>query len=445
MIALPVKFIENISVFLKDETEAFQNALAEPLDVSVHCNKNKPTHALPIKNNVPWSKNSYYLIERPLFTTDPYFHAGHYYVQEASSMILSAVFDQLNLGKGIHILDMCAAPGGKSLLLLDQIDETGFLHAHDATPLRAEILRQNLVKWGHMNCLITTGNSNSLLKSGMKYDLILLDAPCSGEGMFRKEKEAINQWNDSKVNYCSKIQNELIQIAAELCKENGYIIYSTCTYNTLENESVTQILDTTLFESIPFCDAQIYNLHQLNENNHYRCFPHRIHGEGFTFKILQKKSSANQTILKKWSSPSLKNKLTKIDHLINVPFDCSIIEFKRNIFASHALHAQIIQIFINSNIAICYFGCCLGEQKGDDFIPSHDISQSIYLNKTLPTIELDLKQSLDYLRANTLPIIRESKEKWLLVKYNEAILGWVKNNRVNLKNYYPKNQRIISY
>ena len=440
---LPEKFQLQMQSLLEDEYQAFENSLESPSPTSIHLNTKKHMPNLTLEDTVPWAKDCFYLKERPKFIIDPYFHSGHYYVQEASSMFISAILQQLDIKAESRILDLCAAPGGKSLIALDFLNEEGLLHSHDSTSHRAEVLRQNITKWGMSNCIITTGNVQLLRNSGLQYDVILLDAPCSGEGMFRKEIDALSQWNESKINHCTNIQKELIQLASDLCAPGGYIIYSTCTFNKKENENTVDLLSSENFEQVPFLRATEFHLFQNSTNTSYRCLPHRVKGEGFTFSISKKKNGTHQPI--KFKDVRFKTNIPHSSANLVKNLDYYTLTFKSTIYAIPIAQSFVINLLLESKIPVLYFGIALGVQKGIDFIPSHEISQNLNLNKDLPIVNVSYELSLEYLRANTLPKMVNSSEKWLLVKYNDAILGWVKNNAENFKNYYPKNQRIISY
>ncbi|MBK8846684.1 MAG: RsmB/NOP family class I SAM-dependent RNA methyltransferase [Bacteroidetes bacterium] len=229
-------YIKFITTNLKIADSIAQRFLDGAVPVSVRVNANK--HAVPPSEDcVAWCKYGYYLPQRPKFTLDPHFHQGRYYVQEASSMFIGYVVNALKLNeKPITVLDACAAPGGKSTLLLDYLHAESILISNEVIASRTGSLQYNMAKWGNMNSIVTQSSIESFAEAGELFELILLDAPCSGEGMFRKDKEALHYWSEESVKLNAARQKKLLTDAWQLLKPGGYIIYSTCTYNTYENE-----------------------------------------------------------------------------------------------------------------------------------------------------------------------------------------------------------------
>jgi 16S rRNA C967 or C1407 C5-methylase (RsmB/RsmF family) len=218
---LPDLFKVQMKNLLGPEYPDFEEALHISSTPSVRLNPFKSEHQLPLAEPVPWCSGGYYLKERPNFTIDPFFHAGHYYVQEASSMFIDYILRSINFKTNSKILDLCSAPGGKSTLLLSFLATDGFLHCHEYDSFRAGILKQNIERWGYPNTIVTSGAMTQLENLDVRYDLILIDAPCSGEGMFRKEPEALKQWNENKVHHCSHLQKNIMNVADTLCAEDG--------------------------------------------------------------------------------------------------------------------------------------------------------------------------------------------------------------------------------
>ncbi|MFQ3579194.1 MAG: RsmB/NOP family class I SAM-dependent RNA methyltransferase, partial [Bacteroidales bacterium] len=242
---LPQAFWNEINEITDNKQAIFEESLTMPSPVSIRKNPIK-LHDLPTGRPIPWCKNGFYLSERPVFTLDILFHAGTYYVQEASSMILEQVFEQIlyKTSESKLILDLCAAPGGKSTHILSLINENDLLICNEIDKKRASVLKENIVKWGRSNVLITNNNVEDFEKYGEMFDVIFVDAPCSGEGMFRKDSFAVEQWSESLVNTCSLRQSQITQTAWQTLKTGGLMIYSTCTYNRKENEHIiSQLLE----------------------------------------------------------------------------------------------------------------------------------------------------------------------------------------------------------
>lgn len=197
---------------------------------------------------MPWIKHGYLLENRPNFALDPLFHAGAYYVQDSSSMILWQFLSDLNRENQL-VLDTCAAPGGKSTLLLDWLDNKGFLIANEIDKKRTRILNENILKWGKTNVATTSLSTSYFETSSCEFDLVVVDAPCSGEGMFRKDEHARIQWNEDLVDHCSIIQENILDDVSEIIGNGGHLIYSTCTTNPRENETqIQRLLSTNVFE-----------------------------------------------------------------------------------------------------------------------------------------------------------------------------------------------------
>lgn len=430
---------------LGQEYSDFIEALHREPMVSIRTNPAKPENQLELFKPVPWCPTGHYLKERPVFTIDPFFHAGHYYVQEASSMFLDYVLNSIEIPLNPKILDLCSAPGGKSSLILSYLNNKGSLHCHEFDPYRQGVLKQNIGRWGYPNAIITYGSLQQLQKLDIRYDIILIDAPCSGEGMFRKEQEAWKQWNPNKVNHCSNIQKSIMAIADNLCTHNGYIIYSSCTWNTSENEEILQ----EYVKSENYRSVQIENNYPIHESFNstytYRFFPHKIEGEGFTISVIQRMRETTTSSTTHKTNIHFKTESTiEFNDLINEPDRFTSIYFKDN---SIAVESELMSHFksIFERVNTSYFGIPIGMKKGNDFYPAHALSQSMFLHTQIERLDLNRQLSLDYLRALIPNISIKSNSKWLIASYQSANLGWLKTGGQGLKNYLPKNQRIISF
>ena len=247
MTTLPVEFTTYTRQLMGDERfERYLRSFEEEAPVSIRLNPRKPAGQPVDGEEVPWCRHAYYLKSRPNFTFDPLFHAGCYYVQEAASMFLDEVIRQLStVNCQWSALDLCAAPGGKSTLLRSALPEDCVLYSNEPIRVRANILSENVQKWGWGNHIVTNAYPKDYRKSKMKFDLILCDVPCSGEGMFRKDEATIREWSPQNVEKCWKLQRDIVADAWECLNEGGLLIYSTCTFNTKENEeNIRWILET---------------------------------------------------------------------------------------------------------------------------------------------------------------------------------------------------------
>ena len=285
---------------------AFEEALQQPSPVSIRYNPYKKT-SHKLGEQVPWAKEGRYLHERPSFTLDPTFHGGAYYVQEGSSLFLEqAVKQSVDLTQPLRVLDLCAAPGGKSTHLLSLLNKESLLVANEVIRSRAAILSENIQKWGHCNVLVTNCDPHQFQHLEGYFDLIVLDAPCSGEGLFRKDKNAMDEWSVNNVELCAQRQQRIIADVWPALKENGVLIYSTCTYNEKENEANLAWLESQHgCEFIPLTLNTDWGIEEVKKDRviGYRFYPHKVKGEGFFLSAVRKTEACGKIIIK--SKPHL--------------------------------------------------------------------------------------------------------------------------------------------
>ncbi len=299
---LPLDFVGSMETCLGNEIGDFLKALDDEPAVSIRLNpaKTKPgTRFFVPAEPVPWSRWGYYLEERPSFTFDPLLHAGIYYVQEASSMFVDHVVREL-LSEPAVCLDLCAAPGGKSLSLLSSLPTGSLLVSNEVVRQRANILAETIIKHGHTNVMVTNNTPADFGRLTHAFDLILVDAPCSGEGMFRKNIRAVEEWSLNNVQRCAERQNDILVDAWQALKPGGFLVYSTCTFNVTENESV--VFDLARSTGARFIQVETGSDWGISPSFDertpgYRFFPHRTRGEGLSLFILWKPTE--ETITRK--------------------------------------------------------------------------------------------------------------------------------------------------
>jgi 16S rRNA C967 or C1407 C5-methylase (RsmB/RsmF family) len=297
----PGDFIERIRTQDYIDSESLLKALDEPSPVSIRLNRGKwnkiPTGSEP----VPWCRSGYYLPSRPSFTLDPLFHSGCYYPQEASSMFLEEVFLQVTQGrKNMRVLDLCAAPGGKSTHLSDLAGEDSLLISNEVIRSRASVLAETITKWGASNVIVTQNDPSAFSRLEGYFDIILADAPCSGEGMFRS-RVAVDEWSAANTALCAERQKRIIQDVWPSLKENGILIYSTCTFNPGENEqNIRWLTEKNNAESIAVDITGFNDIVPINyEGIHgYGFHPGKIKGEGFFISAIRKKEKQNEVIVR---------------------------------------------------------------------------------------------------------------------------------------------------
>ena len=246
---LPEPFIQSLQKLKGFDEDAFQAVHQSGGQItSVRLNPDKilniPSSILKLQlARVLWSSNGFYLKERPSFTLDPLFHAGAYYVQEASSMFLEEVLKQsVDLSKPLRVLDLCAAPGGKSTLIQSVISKDSLLVSNEVIKTRVNILSENITKWGGANVIVTNNDPSDFKRLPGYFDVIVVDAPCSGSGLFRKDPNAINEWSENNVALCAQRQQRILADILPSLKEGGVLIYSTCSYSQVEDEDISNWL-----------------------------------------------------------------------------------------------------------------------------------------------------------------------------------------------------------
>ncbi|MDR1402822.1 MAG: RsmB/NOP family class I SAM-dependent RNA methyltransferase, partial [Tannerellaceae bacterium] len=286
---LPADFLLRMQILTGAACASFHAALQSPPPVSVRLNPAKGP-ADPGEESVSWCSCGYYLKERPSFTFDPLFHAGAYYVQEASSMFLEQAI-RAHVSGPVKCLDLCAAPGGKSTHLQALLPAGSLLVSNEILKSRAAVLQENLIKWGNPGALVTSNHPAEMSRLPHFFDVVVADLPCSGEGMFRKDPSSAAQWSANNVAGCALRQRRILHDCWDALKPGGLLIYCTCTYNIEENEDNLQYIIQTLGgEALPVPVRDEWKITGALKYNHpaYRFFPHLTRGEGFFLAVIQK-------------------------------------------------------------------------------------------------------------------------------------------------------------
>lgn len=448
---LPQPFIEQTKALLCEEYANLESALQEESPVSVRVNKTKPfLHNETM--NVPWCSSGFYLGERLTFTFDPLFHAGCYYVQEASSMFVEQIIRNY-VTEPVVALDLCAAPGGKSTHLRSLLPEGSFLVANEVIRNRSQILAENLIKWGHPDVAVTNNDPADFSDLGTLFDLILTDVPCSGEGMFRKDPGAIEEWSPENVTICYQRQRRIIADIWPALKPGGILIYSTCTYNLMEDEENIEWIKKELgAESLSVDVPQEWGITGNlagTDTPVYRFLPHKTKGEGFFLAALRKLGDDEiQPMRTKSSKKNKKEKPLEIPpqakQWLQHPEDFNIERRGDFIIACRRNNAELINL-LYQQLRVVHSGIIIGEVKGKDIIPHQSLAMSNELNTNeFSSCELTYEQAISYLRKEAIVLDATVPKGYLLLQYKNVPLGFVKNigNRAN--NLYPQEWRIRS-
>jgi 16S rRNA C967 or C1407 C5-methylase (RsmB/RsmF family)/NOL1/NOP2/fmu family ribosome biogenesis protein len=420
------------------------NPLKQHISTSIDVLQEHPSTSL---RTVPWSSTGYYLSERPLFTLDPLLHAGAYYVQEASSMFLEQAMKQtVDLSQPLLVLDLCAAPGGKSTLLQSVISKESLLVSNEVIQSRVNILKENIIKWGAGNVVVTNNDPGAFSKLHGLFDVVVIDAPCSGSGLFRRDPEAINEWSVHNVNLCSQRQQRILADAWNCLKEDGILIYSTCSYSQEEDEEILDWISAKFkVESVKLKVDADWNIDEVETQTGafgYRFWPYKVKGEGFFIAAFKKMEEPDSLRIKiRTTHLASKQEAAIAANWINSNEGLTFIKQGQNIAAVPTQWNEIIQ-YLMQELKVRYTGVELGTIAKNDLLPEHSLALSTIMNNAITKVELSKEQALDYLRKNEI-VIKQPTKGWALATYNQHPLGWMKllGNRIN--NYYPKEWRIL--
>lgn len=449
---LPESFTKYTAQLMGDDLyNRFVDGLQSPPPVSIRLNRSKcGDDTLFEGERIAWCDCGYYLSERPAFTFDPLLHAGYYYVQEASSMFVHHALRQY-INRPVRMLDMCAAPGGKSTAALGALPEGSTLMSNEPIRLRAQILAENLQKWGNPNIIVTNNYPKDYARSGLTFDVILCDVPCSGEGMFRKDEGAISEWSVQNVENCRNLQREIVSEAWKCLNDDGLLIYSTCTFNAKENEeNVAWICEELGAEVLPIDIEKEWGINgslvKGLDMPVYRFIPGCTRGEGLFMAVLtptQAPLAERNRGGKRAKAKPLKLGIDASKYLAE-PDNFSIHTHDNDIIAIAKAMAEQYETAAD-RLRIVHAGIKMGTVKGKDFIPDQSLALSTALNRSaFATAELDYEQAIKYLQRDAVVLPDDTPRGFVLLTYKGAPLGFVKNigNRTN--NMYPQEWRIRS-
>jgi NOL1/NOP2/sun family putative RNA methylase len=427
---LPEAFLQRIKVQLGEEYDAFLQSLERPRAVALRFNPLKgEIPALPfVGGNVPWESMGYYYDPAARPGLHPYHEAGVYYLQEASAMSAVALLDPQ---PGERVCDLCAAPGGKSTQISGRMRGEGFLLCNEYSPKRAKILSQNIERMGVSNALVTNETVEHLAqKLPGFFHRVLIDAPCSGEGMFRKEEAAVTDWSQETVEMCAARQAGILDAGAKLLRAGGRLVYSTCTFAPEENEqAIAAFLSRNADFELENVEAPWF---APAGEGQFRLWPHKLLGEGHFVAVLRKMGDEAATgdfctgekMPKEWTQFA-----KELD--IHLPTG-KAISFGQTLYWAPSEMPEL------KGLKVLRPGLQLGEVKKDRFEPAHSLALWLNACKNSVSFSSDSAQIKAYLHGDVLPA---QVKGWCLVQVDGYSIGWGKGDGQQLKNHYPKGLR----
>lgn len=468
-LSLPSEFVAEMSHMLGHSFPLFEKAMDNPPATAIRLNTRKPSHSLPAPplRTVDWCQSGIYLTYRPVFTLDPLLHAGAYYVQDPSSMIYQQATGlilqrpdmvlRMTHNEPLRVLDLCAAPGGKTTAMINALPDGAVVVANEIDRQRCTALRENLEKWGYPDIVVCNSDADTIGQHTGLFDIIAVDAPCSGEGMMRKEPEAINQWSRQLTERCAETQRSILNKIIPALRPGGYLIYSTCTFNRSENECIThwlaeqhglQPVDLP-FEGtdrvLPGIDTSMPAL---------RFMPHATDGEGLFVCVMRapgngmpaslpslkpqsgKKTQQRQPRKKKNQTPDNPTQWIMPDKGYTLSRRGDTVVALTETTARMAAELE-------HTARVVMAGSAVAETKGDMILPSGKLPFSLAFRKdAFPSVEVDKATALCYLRRDTVTLPDHTPVGYVTLTYENTPLGLLKNIGTRSNNLFPSAWRI---
>ena len=459
MTALPEKFVDRLRSELG---EAEASLLCETLDntappTAVRLNPCKSGASVAEAGEpIGWSRYGRFLMERPSFTADTAFHAGCYYVQEAGSQFVGHILEATGCGDG-RILDMCAAPGGKTTLYSSLVGKSGLVVANEPVKNRASILADNVRKWGTGNMVVTCNYPSAFAACGRFFDVVAVDAPCSGEGMFRKDERAREEWSENNVRMCAARQLEILDEAWKALKNGGVLLYSTCTFNRTENEGVLQSFSAA--HEGELCEAEKVECREEwgivtgreGVFQTFRFLPHRTRTEGFFVAVARKASSAENEYTDTFRGKSRRPVIAEAGNAVRNELRRWVSEPDNMRFAMIGDDAYTYPresfeevVMLSERLNVICSGVEMGRIFGGRLKPEHALAMFCGMNReAVPVAELSHDEALKYLRKDVFDV-EALAEGMNLVCCDGCALGFAKRIGGRCNNLYPNSLRILN-
>lgn len=444
-----VDSLEHVKGFDRKAFEAVHESGEQIVSVRLNPAKefNVQCSSLNIDSSVPWCSYGKYLNKRPSFTLDPLLHAGAYYVQEASSMFLWNVLEQ-TIGEntsGLRVLDLCGAPGGKSTLLASYF-KNGFVVSNEVIKSRASILVENITKWGSDNTIVTNNDPKDFASLQNYFDVIVVDAPCSGSGLLRKDPQAIEEWSEENVMLCSQRQQRILADVFPALKKDGILIYSTCSYSEEEDEDIVDwIMEHFSIDNLQLTIDNEWKIVEVQSSRHkaygYRFFPDKVKGEGFFIAAFKKNKGEEMAHRMPQLTSASKQEINIAGNWLRENKNLFFFKQHENIIAIPLQWKDDLAL-LQKNLYLRKAGVTVGSIKGRDLIPDHELAMSLLLSEKISSVNLNYNEAIQYLKKKDV-VAHDAEKGWNIVQYCNVNLGWIKvlHNRVN--NYYPTNWRIL--
>lgn len=453
MAQLHAQFIENIrQLFPGDEGEQLLSTIAgTAAETSVRVNAAKTAMRPAAAERVPWCSTGYYLQGHEQFTFDPIFHAGLYYVQDASSMIVDYIIRRL-IDRPVRYLDLCAAPGGKTTAAVSALPHGSLMVCNEVVPQRAAILKENVMKWGIPGCVVTSDDSSRFGRLTHFFDVVAADVPCSGEGMFRKDPGAVEQWSPALVAQCAERQRLIIDNVWDAIAPGGLLIYSTCTYNRDENEAMVEHIEAKYGATVVGLDLPLeWNVAPgVGKDGCCRFLPHRTRGEGLFVCVLRKPGDdeARTVFADKRRTGTRSGVAAKVPDAVRNWLTGGSGEFAFSLNGDTVVAvpqglARDVEA-VSRQVKVLSGGVEVGTVKGKDIVPSQSLALSTALNRdAFVTVEVGYNDAIAYLRGDAI-MLGDAPRGIVLLQYQGVPIGFAKQlgNRAN--NLYPREWRIRS-
>lgn len=436
---------------LGDEAERLFSALDTPAEVSIRVNPAKPAEVFE-GEAIGWSPNGRYLAERPQFTLDPLMHGGAYYVQEASSQFVAHILREDNL-EGGRVLDMCAAPGGKTTVYSSLVGREGLVVANDINRGRTLALSDNVQRWGMGNVVVTCNEPEHIGAFEQWFDVVAVDAPCSGEGMFRKMDEAREEWTPASVEQCVARQRDILAEAWRALRPGGKLIYSTCTFNDREDEGIVRWLveeygdEIVAAERIETEDKWGIVRSDIGPFQCFHFYPHSARGEGFFAAVACKTEGVTKRRTPKGRRKvftTLQSKdLAEVSRWVD---DAKAMSFRCVGDVVYGYNSAVMEDItqLSESLSVVYSGVAMGQIFKGALKPEHSLALFVGRNRdVVPEVELSLEDAQNYLRRQDIDA-KQFSEGVNVVTYKGVAIGFIKRIGARCNNMYPKDLRILN-